>query len=296
MKKLLALLLAVAMCFSLVACGGENDTPSTNDNDANNTSQESENSTTDNTDYASELTQLLCEKNVWYGMCHGKGSEEEFTFFEDGHFEVNSNSHTWEFKEYHKDATDYLASHSFQTTPDYDAARGLYVTDEFLLGYDTNGNLLLYWRDYFCYNESQYELVEITLDNWNTYFELVVTPEFKQNAFGEYDNFKLSHRFQLKAEYFPLLNAEETKISVEVTYNYVERECNVDFENLTYELGEALRTAQSSQITDYSYANKDYFYFTPFGIQTYFDGKIQYSYEDVEVIRIQGTLCLRIEE
>lgn len=296
MKKIFALLLAAVMCFSLVACSGGNDTPSTNDNDANNTSQETENSTTDNTDYASELTQLLCDKNVWYGMCHGKGSEEEFTFFEDGHFEVNSNSHTWEFREYHKDATDYLASYTFQTTPDYDATRGLYVTNQFLLGYDTDGNLLLYWRDYFCYNESQYELVEITLDNWNTYFEVIATPVFEQNAFGEYDDFKLSHRFQLKDEYFPLLNAEETKISIEVTYNYVERECNVDFENLTYELGEALRTAESSKITDSFYAYKDCFYCVPFGIESYYNGVYQYSYEDVEVIRIQGMLCLRIEK
>lgn len=167
MKKLIALLLAAVMCLSLAACGGGNDTPSTSDNNANNTSQETENSTTDNTDFASKLTQLLCEKNVWYGMRHGKGGEEEFTFFEDGHFELNGSSNTWEFKEYHKDATDYLAScAAFQTTPDYDAARGLYVTDQFLLGYDTDGNLLLYWNDYLCYNESQYELVEITLDNW----------------------------------------------------------------------------------------------------------------------------------
>ena len=81
-----------------------------------------------------------------------------------------------------------MANHAFQTTPNYDAKRGLYVTNEFLLGYDIDGNLLLYWRDYFCYNESQYKTVELTLENWQEYFEIrPCTHGALYSSFGEFE-------------------------------------------------------------------------------------------------------------
>lgn len=144
--------------------------------------------------------------------------------------------------------------------------------------------------------EPLYETIEITLDNWNIYFEVVVTPVFKQNVFGEYDDFVLSHRIQLKDEYFPLLNADETEIAIEVVYSYVERECNVDFENLTYELGEVVRIGGRPSDMANFFVYGDRFSCYPFGIETYSNGTILYSYEDVEVVRIQGSLCLRIKE
>ncbi len=192
MKKILALLLAAVMCLSLVACGGGNDTPSTNDNNANNTSQENENSTTDNIDY---------------------------------------------------------------------------------------------------------EPVEITLDNWQDYFEVVEVPVWEENAFGEIDSFNLEYEFRLKEEYYPRLNAEASNIVIEISYSYGKKPCKVDFENLTYELGERLRTETTTNITDKFYDHNGRFFTNPFGITSYDPGtqEVRY-YDDVEMLRIQGTLYLTAEQ
>ena len=296
MKKILALLLAAAMCFSLVACGGGNDTPSTNDNDANNTSQETENSTTDNTDYASELTQLLCEKNVWYGMCHGVGNEEEFTFFEDGHFEKNGSSFTWTLNEYLPDASEFLASCAFQTTPNYDAARGLYVTDEFLLGYDTDGNLLLYWRDYFCYNESLYELVEITLDNWQEYFELELVVDEWRNADGELAAFEPEMRFHLKENWKSIAKEMDIVFEYTCTDGYL---CKFAYNTETGELVEGEKVGEPSkpllrEICEMKHIETEVTLFGGAELLIDWEGNIASTtavmYSTVEILSIQGTI------
>lgn len=299
MKKLLALLLAAVMCLSLVACGGGNDTPSTNDNDANNTSQETENSTTDNTDYASELTQLLCEKNVWYGMRHGEGNEEEFTFFEDGHFEKNGSSFTWTLNEYLPDASEFLASSAFQTTPNYDAARGLYVTDEFLLGYDTDGNLLLYWRDYFCYNESLYELVEITLDNWQDYFELREYHKFEENGFGEFE--KVTTYYSLVSKDGIIFDESKSEVTFEFTCSIETKPYTVDFENKTVTYGETTKTQTSeptvetmNNVGQYIGENTHDRYGEYLGVCNFIKELEGGAREvvSVEIIRITGIFCV----
>lgn len=298
MKKIIALLLVAVMCFSLAACGGGNDTPSTNDNGANNTSQENESSTTDNTDYASELTQLLCEKSAWYGKCHGEGSEEEFTFFEDGHFEINGSSFTWEFKEYLSDASEFLANNAFQTTPNYDAARGLYMTDQFLLGYDTDGNLLLYWRDYFCYNESQYELVEITLDNWQDYFEMREYHKFEENGFGEFE--KVTTYYSLVSKDGIIFDKSKSEVTFEFTCDIETKPYTVDFENKTVTYGETTKTQTSeptvetmNSVGQYIGENSNDRYGEYLGVCNFIrelEGDAR-EVVSVAIIRIAGTFC-----
>lgn len=299
MKRIIALLLAAIMCFSFVACSGGNNTPSTNDNDANNTSQETENGTTDNTDYASELTQLLCEKNVWYGMRHGKGSEEELTFFEDGHFEKNGSSFTWAFKEYLPDASEFLTNHAFQTIPNYDAARGLYVTDEFLLGYDTDGNLLLYWRDYFCYNESQYETIEITLDNWQDYFEIRTHNAFAENGFGEFE--RVVTWYLLVSKEGIVFDENNCNVTFEYAYTIERKPYTIDFENETITYGETIATETSDPIVKTMSGVGNYFDEEPFSKYGETVGSANILDElqgdtnvvvSVEITRISGSFCV----
>lgn len=304
MKKLLALLLAAAICLSLVACGVA-ETPNTDDTDANNTSQETENSTTDNTDYASELTQLLCENNVWYGMCHGEGNEEEFTFFEDGHFEKNGSSFTWTLNKYLPDASEFLASSAFQTTPNYDAARGLYVTDEFLLGYDTDGNLLLYWRDYFCYNESNTPNIveiELTAENFDTYFEIAEVPIFSKNEFGETDEMELYQYYLVREEYNV---SDMTDFAIEYSCVWGRKDCEVDFTNLTYTLSDFKDTTPPANVMTDRFYDIEVNGQGRFGFSIDGSGKsVKKSYGsigevgysvDFEILRVKGTLFL-IEE
>ena len=296
MKRLLAPLLAMVMCLSLVACGGGTDTPSTNDDGGNNVTHENASGTADNTGHASELTQLLCEKNVWYGMRHNKGSEEEFTFFEDGHFEKSGSSFTWTLKEYLPDATEFLTNYAFQTTPNYDAARGLYVTNEFLLGYDTDGNLLLYWRDYFCYNESQYELVEITLDNWQEYFELELVVDEWRNAAGELAAFEPEMRFHLKENRKSIAKEMDIVFEYTCTDGYL---CRFTYNTDTGELIEGEKVGEATEpllqeTCEMNHIDADVVLFGGAELLVDLNGNIASNtavmYSTVEILSIQGTI------
>ncbi len=298
MKKLMAVLLAMVMSVSLVACGGRNINPSTNEGGETKTTQENEISTTDNTDYANELNQILCA-SVWYGMRHGEGSEEEFTFFDDGHFEKDGSSFTWEFEKYHKDATEFLTNNAFQTTPNYDAARGLYVTDQFLLGYDTDGNLLLYWRDYFCYNQSQYEMIEIALDNWQDYFELREYQKFEENGFHEFE--KATTYFSLVSKDGIVFDNSKCDVTFEYTYTYECKPYTVDFENKTVIYGETIETKISdpnvetmNNVGQYigEYTDKRYGEYFTCNFINELQGDNAREVVSVEIIRIAGSICV----
>lgn len=61
--------------------------------------------------------------------------------------------------------------------------------------------------------------VEITMDNWNQYFELTEKQIDQTNAFGEVDSVRLIHAFALKDEYVDKVDtAKENKVAVEVSY------------------------------------------------------------------------------
>lgn len=119
---------------------------------------------------------------------------------------------------------------------------------------------------------------------------------WKENAFGEIDSFNLEYEFRLKEKYYPRLNAEDSSVAMEISYSYGEKPCNVDFQNQTYQLGERLRTETTTNITDKFYDRNGRFFTTPFGITSYDAGtqEVRY-YDDVEMIRIQGTLYLTTE-
>lgn len=333
MKKLIALLWAAVMSFALVACGGGEEplkstadlsdlfgggskttaetTTATTESLTNDTSvtttldtttaetpaapdysDHSANSKDDETE--SELTQLLCEKNVWYGMRHGVGNEEEFTFFEDGHFEKNGSSFTWTLNEYLPDASEFLASCAFQTTPNYDAARGLYVTDEFLLGYDTDGNLLLYWRDYFCYNESLYELVEITLDNWQEYFEVRPIYHILENGFGEFEEIVVYCCFINKEGIN--IDVYNSDVTIECTYSFCSTPYTVDFESGQVTFGENGTVVGVYQKTKTAETMKfDDEYWLAINLSTNYgaalDGEIGLV-DEFEITRIQGAIMV----
>ena len=94
--------------------------------------------------------------------------------------------------------------------------------------------------------------VEITLDNWQDYFELVYEPVWKKNDFGEVVKFYPVVRLQVKDELFVYKDPEgasygfkfvpydEYDVIFEISYKHNMKECQVDFENLKYVWGEHL--------------------------------------------------------
>ena len=84
--------------------------------------------------------------------------------------------------------------------------------------------------------EPQYETVEITMENWEDYFEFTHFYIPYKNSFGEVENFSVETRFCLKDGY----NASNVDIAIE--YSYVEQgfTYEVNFENGTLTFGKAV--------------------------------------------------------
>ena len=139
------------------------------------------------------------------------------------------------------------------------------------------------------------EKIELTIDNWDTYFEFAEVPIFSENAFGELDQLVLEYRFQLKDEYLARISEDGTSVVAEFNFTYGPRYCSVDYETQTYTLGEYRNSGRASEMGDLSFRSGGGFYFTGFGVFPAFEGDTIRTYSDFEVVRIQGTLCLNGE-
>lgn len=151
---------------------------------------------------------------------------------------------------------------------------------------------------------SDFEVIELTVNNWLDYFEIVEVLEFRENAFGEADLLYCYRYYCLKDEYVDII-AQYLSTNIAVEYTPVNRgyiSCVVDPINRTFTKGERLRnyseTTQTQKMA-YSYSSHsevDYrlrFYFSSGSIsKDYFEnGTIDYT-DDVVMNRIQGTLYI----
>lgn len=144
MRKIIAMFLAIILCLSLTACGGEKETQP--GQPAINTEL-----------HMQKLTELLCSNDgVWFGKQHGKGLECEFRFFDDGHYEFNNKSLTWGDGTFYdsEDAEKRLDGYNFETNPNFDYSKGLYSGPCAFIGYNEDGRAVIYYQDYICYQES----------------------------------------------------------------------------------------------------------------------------------------------
>lgn len=169
--------------------------------------------------------------------------------------------------------------------------------------------------------EDLYVAVEITLDNWQEYFEIVYREEWLENAFGELTDLTYSYYFQLREEYVDRiysgsLSQESTqdesghtikqmaqsKIDVEIGSTKTLYRVALDPENRTYTLkGKySLNTVWGGYATEiYSLEFGGRFnYFdriTYANISLTWEDAYYNAYEDFEVLRIQGTIYLEKE-
>lgn len=214
MKKLLALLLAAAMCMSLVACGGK--TPNTGDNSGT----------------QPEIGDNAAENN-----------EAEAPVLQENNEQQTSENNTPNIVE-----------------------------------------------------------IELTAENFDTYFELVEVPIFHENEFGEADEMDLYQYYLVREEYSV---SDMSDFAIEYSSVWGKKNCEVDFTNLTYTLGDFnYTTAPANEMTNRFYdieVNGQVRF--GFGIggsgnsvkKSYGSiGEVGYSV-DFEILRVKGTLFL-IEE
>ena len=168
--------------------------------------------------------------------------------------------------------------------------------------------------------EDLYVAVEITLDNWQEYFEIVYREKWLENAFGEPTYLSYSHHLQLREEYadriyFGSLSQESTQdengytimemahseIDVEIGSTKTLYRIALDPENRTYTLNgkhSLNKTWGGYSTAIHSLGYSDTYSFdriTYADISLTWDDTYYYAYEDFEVLRIQGTIYLEKE-
>ena len=218
MKKILALLLAAVMCFSLVACGGT-------DTGSNNELQTTE-----------------------------SGTQQEN---EDNAAENN-------------EAAPVVQENSEQQTSEN--------------------------------NTPNIVEIELTVENFDTYFELVEVPIFSENEFGETDEMDLYQYYLVREEYNV---SDMTDFAIEYSCVWGRKDCEVDFTNLTYTLSDFKDTTPPANVmTDRFYDievnDQERFGFSIDGsgksVKKSYGSIGEFGYSvDFEILRVKGTLFL-IEE
>ena len=144
--------------------------------------------------------------------------------------------------------------------------------------------------------------IELTVENFDTYFELVEVPIFSENEFGETDEMDLYQYYLVREEY---IVSDMSDFAIEYSCVWGRKNCEVDFTNLTYTLSDFNDTTPPANVMN------DRFYDIEVNGQERFGfsidgsgnsvrkkdgaiGEVGYSV-DFEILRVKGTLFL-IEE
>ena len=153
--------------------------------------------------------------------------------------------------------------------------------------------------------QPQYETVEITLDNWQKYFEVIDEPRWKKNAFGEIESFDgVFVSFALKEEYHQKIQSMEG-LAIEVQSNYSVVGCEFNIETETYTLTDTHAideniVAETYSVNGYSrsigggyYVESIQGYVSP-GISGSFTNCVCAYPSNIEITRIQGRLTFSV--
>lgn len=156
-------------------------------------------------------------------------------------------------------------------------------------------------NEYIYLDLSVYEKVELTVENWDTYFEYKEEFSCYNNAFGEFNNAEIDYRYDLKEEYFarlynndgsqPWYNQDKVTIEYQYTYNWVAY--GIDVQQGTYTIEEITRSEVKTYITESYQETEDYFRLYV-GSANFFEESGNASYQtNVSILRIKGHLWLK---
>lgn len=221
MKKILSMFLVAIMCVSLVACGGEKDssTSDNSDNVASNHDNESE------VDYEKIL---VADGKEWTSL-HDLYFSDSVVFCEDYSFVCGDELGTWELT-----GTTISVTLKDDTTTSYEIKN---VNDVYLLvgSYDT-----LAWSN-IDKSTIPVKEIEVTIENWQEYFEVYSYSYETVDSFGEVSGVLEETIFRLRDEYLKYLIIESplgTKSYTTFSYRYgsSEDDHNMDILPFSYNL------------------------------------------------------------
>lgn len=225
MKKALSLILVLVLCLSLCACGGNNEPANTETNPQNNestsddsgesttTDSNNENNTTEATSAQIDYKTILMNGGVFWGYTNHLYMtafyEDGTTVSPDGKWELNGNivKCTWD-----DGSTD---------TYEIKELNGVY--------YIVGERDTMYSNMQVSLSEIPQKSIEITLDNWQEYFELGSDTYEVLDQFGEpTGETRTSHFLRLKDEYYRYLIESGSEVLVRFSINGNESDRRMD--------------------------------------------------------------------
>lgn len=238
------------------------------------------------------LLQKFC--GSWEALKKDK-TPDKISFAEDGTCTIGGTAATWTVNG--SSATRFSVEISNGMTALLSEANGDYSIRLYLEG-QSGGSSLVYFK------LADYEIVTITTENWNTYFELFDQVYFNKNALGDYATHYHRFEYRLKSEYYDRLGFKnehgystnsKTQIAAEFTYTITEQPIIWDKEAWTYTKdGAATVEDERSYVSYLSHMNNSISIIV-----------FNYNYSDwasvlnipvdVQVSRVEGMLYLRKE-
>ena len=313
MKKLLALLLAAVMCFSLAACGGE--TLNANDNNGTEQSEQvdgeiAEGDNTESTEnpYANHpLVAFLYGE--WELEEKGSYNQDEeipcsvLTINEDGTCNADGVAVTWAFVD---GITDTFLRVDIFINGEHKLCVALYGTTNTIGVWSTeyNGPVDCDWinKSVQQKKEPQYETVEITLENWQEYFELKLVAFEQRNAFDELAGFFPNTQLCLKEEWASLTTDMEVAVEYACRNGYLcwfiynEETGEITEGDVDEQYGRTYEKDGTFTMNAYNIQNGYTLFGEPHPVTFEMEGNIAKikgrMYPDVEIVRIQGTITI----
>ncbi len=186
MKKLIALLLVIALCLCMAACGSK----------AKPSAGGEKPGQTQGNDPAAGIKESLLGSWLPHGYTRGENSDKLADFREDGTVVIGEKTLTWEIAEetviYINDGEERL--YRADLTAAEDGQTSFLRLNRFKTATTTS-----VWCEY--YKESEYTKIEITAENWQDYFELRDFPVAVKDSFGEITKIEIYRALVLKDTY-----------------------------------------------------------------------------------------------
>lgn len=308
MKKLLYLLLIALSLTCLSACGANKNSETSNTDSQSSETELSweEEMELEKQKWVSHWSDIICD--TWQPRVSDK-ELGEVIISKDGTFTIAGNTYPYQFTyadefsfscyAYDEDTIKYSLSYT-KADPTSTEFEKQHEKLSVMVPNGENSYTTADGGGMF-YRKSSYEGIEITAENWDTYFELVTVQKENVNEFGEVQFLYLDTFYKIKEEYNNQVNCYLSDVVFEVKV----KECNYDFTfdiaNKTYTLGERDNDREDIDTRTYKFGEGHY---SGYKEISYLSDQIQGTYihadrdyisgyfETATVLRATGTLYI----
>lgn len=136
------------------------------------------------------------------------------------------------------------------------------------------------------------ESVELTMENFDTYFEFVEESFFTKDKNGNLTQLRFRHYYKLKPEYN--INLEESTILLKYDYSAVTKKVSIDFDAQKFTLGEDVnekeyyKSVPITKISQLTYKDNAILLLQPTHAKKG-DTQVEY-FDDFKLVYVEGTL------